>query len=175
MSLGQFGKLQSYLMIPSMVLIYPVASLADRLHPLRMLLIGGCTLPVLYFLMFTLAHSVSGYVVIMAIIVPINAFYSACIGPVSMRLWPKDRYGQFGSANAMFSASFSIVGSLAGGLFLDLLASHLSSGSDDYYRYIYLWVAVFQMLSMVFLWQVYRGWLRYGGRSDYVPPSVGGT
>jgi MFS family permease len=174
MSLGQFGKLQSYLMIPSMVLIYPAASLADRLHPLRILLIGGCTMPVLYFLVFILAHSIPVYVTLMAIIVPINAFYGACLGPTSMLLWPKERYGQFGSANAMFYASFGIVGSLGAGLFLDLLASRLPLGDNDYYRYIFLWISVFQMLAMVFLWQVYRGWQRHGGRSGYVPPSVSG-
>jgi hypothetical protein len=68
------------------------------------------------------------------------------------------------------SASWEVWGQV----FLDLLASRLPPRDNDYYRYIYLWIAVFQMLAVIFLWQVYRGWLRHGGRSGYVPPSVNG-
>jgi hypothetical protein len=172
MTLGQFGKLQSYLVIPSLLLIYPTAAIADRVHPLRVLLWTGGVLPALYFLMFIFAHSIPVYILMMAMIAPMNAFHIACSGPTIMRLMPKERFGQFASANAMFHAMFAIAGSLAGGLFLDILSRFLKGGGDDYYRYIFLWLTVFQTMSMVFLLLVYRGWQRHGGQTAYVPPSV---
>lgn len=173
MSLGHFGKLMSYIAIPTILLTYPVGALADRLHPLRVLFVIGCLLPALYFLMFGLAHGTVTFIVLLAIITPLNGFYHACSGPTAMRLLPKERFGQFGSANAMFVSLFGIGGSLAGGLFLDLLARHRPPGDEDYYRYLFLWVATFQTVGIIFLSLVYRGWLRHGGRTAYVPPSVG--
>ena len=105
---------------------------------------------------------------------PANVLYLASSLAIMMRLLPKDRYGQFGSADAMVRSISSIVMSVVAGILLGLAESRYG-GDEEYYRWMYLWAAFFQLLAFFFIWRVYRYWKQYGGDEHYVPPTVGST
>ncbi|MEX0776628.1 MAG: MFS transporter [Phycisphaeraceae bacterium] len=172
MGLDRFGQVMAFLMIPQILLVYPAGMLADRFHPLRLLLWMACILPVVNLLIFFLARDPTSYTVLLAMLVPAMALSGAAAAPTLMLLLPKDRYGQFGSADAMGRSLCVIIGSVVAGGIMDLLKASYQ-GSEAYNSYMYLWTFVFQAIGLFFLFRVYRGWLRYGGREHYVPPAVG--
>jgi MFS-type transporter involved in bile tolerance (Atg22 family) len=88
--------------------------------------------------------------------------YGAANLPMYAVLLPKDRYGQFCSAQAMINALAMIMANYFAGWFIDAAGN---------YRYIYAWYAVFTLLSLICMLPVYVGWKRYGGDAAYVPPS----
>ena len=102
---------------------------------------------------------------------PVGALYAVAAFPLEMLLFPKDRFGQFGSANAMVRSIGTIVLSLVAGVFLDLM-KRIYAGDEDYYRWMYIWAFVFQVVALGFMLKVYKYWKQYGGDKYYTPPSV---
>lgn len=92
-----------------------------------------------------------------------STFTAAADLPMYALLLPKDRYGQFCSAQAAMSCIGMIAGNAVSGLFLDWIAD---------YRYIFLWRVMFSTLGLGVLFIVYLGWRRYGGAKHYVAPPV---
>jgi hypothetical protein len=75
-------------------------------------------------------------------------------------LYPRDRYGQCGSAGGMTA---SIAGAAMGpvcGLFFDWVKD---------YRYIYVWPAVFYFCAACGAWLTYREWKALGGENYKAP------
>jgi len=89
--------------------------------------------------------------------------------PMYMRLLPRDRYGQFASANAMVRAFAKIFLSVAIGAFLGSLAARYG---ERRYNFIAAWQLFFQILAVVFLLLLYRQWKSHGGSKNYIPPGT---
>jgi hypothetical protein len=89
-----------------------------------------------------------------------------------MRVFPKERYGQFCSANAMIRSILVLVGGLAAGVFMDVM-KRACHGSDYAYRFMSTWTFGFSLLSYICLLLVYREWKRLGGDKTFVPPEPG--
>jgi len=106
-----------------------------------------------------------------AISLPVAAMWNAAEFPLMMRLLPRERYGQFCSANALVRSAAMIVGGLVAGGLLDLMR-RVHGGSDYAYRYIPIWQVVFFSMSLLFFYRVYRQWKARGGMQGYVPPQV---
>ena len=81
--------------------------------------------------------------------------------PMYAALLPRDRYGQFCSAQAMVNAVAMIIANYGAGRFIDLVHN---------YRFIYLWASVFAVLSTISMIVVYKGWRKNGGSQNYVVP-----
>ena len=76
-------------------------------------------------------------------------------------LYPRERYGQFGSAGAMVSSiGAALIGPLCG-LFLDYIKD---------YRYVFLWPVPFYLAGAGIAWLVYRKWKAMGGETGYQAP-----
>jgi hypothetical protein len=84
-----------------------------------------------------------------------------------MRFFPRDRYGQFCSTNAIWRSAGGILGGLLAGGFLDLVGHWV--GKEKAYFYIPVWNVFFAIPGLFLFWNIYRSWKRYGG-DDYVPP-----
>lgn len=164
----------------SLFLHYPSGALADRFHPLRVMVAIKITMIVLTPLQFIwLFRSTwdpgTAYCILVAfslIDLPLWLLYNAAAMPMQMRLLPKDRYGQFSSFNALCSAFFDIVASFVVGPFMILLRRWFPDatyGEDFCYRLVSLWKVPFMVGMLVFLLLLYREWKRLGGDS-YVPP-----
>ena len=76
-------------------------------------------------------------------------------------LYPRERYGQFGSAGAMVSSiGAALIGPLCG-LFFDYVKD---------YRYVFLWPVPFYLAGACAAWLVYRKWKLMGGEAGYKAP-----
>jgi MFS family permease len=176
LTLAQFGHIAACTGIVGMLLTYPAGIVADKYHPLRvelvmmivMVLMGPLSLAYLCFDMSP--QTVYYYYFTIAMIsVPAGTLFSASQFPTEMRIFPKERFGQFCSAQAMIRSFGTILGGLVAGAAFDLLKWHYN-GSDYAYRWVPLWSWICQILALACLFQVYRGWKYYGGLKGYVPP-----
>jgi hypothetical protein len=89
---------------------------------------------------------------------------------MEMRVFPKSRFGQFCSAQAMLRSTFTVISGMLAGLFIDLVRN-LCNGSDYAYRFIYVWITFFTAISAVFMVKVYITWYKLGGDKHFHPPA----
>ena len=177
LGLTQIGQINGWTNIAVSILILGSGWLADRIHPIRVCLIGqsllvGLTLPAMMVWIFWQPPPPMAFLIWMVISLVLNAPAQALIGvwdpPLFMRLFPRDRYGQFCSANSIWRAAGIILGGVLAGVFLDLLKRVV--GPAEVYRYIPIWQFVFSVPVLAFLVLLYRSWRRFGGDEAYVPP-----
>jgi len=161
LSLEQIGKINAYTGLLTVVLMYPMGWLSDRFHPMRMYLLSMLLTIPMTVLSFFLIHGLVSYTALSMIKVPIGALMSATSLPLVMLLFPKDRFGQFASAQAMVNAAVVVAGNFAAGKFMDWIGD---------YRYLWVWMFFFEVLALLFMLLVYRGWQRHGGREHYQSP-----
>lgn len=179
LSLAQIGTLAGVGGVWTVVLYYFGGILADRFHPLRTLLVATtvntlCFAPIgLLWLFFNPTPQVYFYVCLSVGILqaPIGVLNGVSYTPSEMRVFPKERYGQFCSANAMVRSVLCLVGGLVAGLFMDLMKK-VYHGSDYAYRYLPVWSFTFGLLGYVCFLMLYREWKRLGGVQGFVPPEV---
>jgi len=179
LSLGQIGQLNSCVTITSAVLILGSGWLADRIHPIRVVMIGVAANifianPLMLIWLFWQPDPATAFWINIAIAVCITAPVTALVGvwdpPLFMRLFPRSRYGQFCSANSIWRAVGSIIGSASIGIFLDT-ARHFVGDARAYFL-IAAWQLFFNIPAAWLAWQLFRSWKRYGGDESYVPPVV---
>lgn len=164
LSLAQIGIIAGISSVADLLLTYPAGALGDRFHPLRVLLwshraqlavIPLALLWLFYFPSPQVAFVISiGFIILAA---PVNACINAVTLPMHMRVFPHDRFGQFGSAQALVRALGAILGGLLAGLFVDATRI-LHHGSDFGYRYYPIWIFFWSAVAYGFLSRFYSEW-----------------
>ncbi|MFB3892633.1 MAG: hypothetical protein ACE15C_11490 [Phycisphaerae bacterium] len=190
-SLDDLGKLGAISGFVSLLMQYPAGWLSDRWNPVRVFMLTtfitfGQNFLQLIFLIWPLFgwgdFAPNTALAIMALfsftLMPFSQLHGAAEIPMYMRLLPRERYGQFCSANAMLRSLAQIFGSLSVGPLFDWL-SHTdwikSYGENFHYRFYPIWVIFFQIFAFYFLWRLYREWKARGGDKGYTPPPVDAT
>jgi len=177
---GTYGKVVGVTGIISMSLLYPAGMIADRFHPLRVLILCSflsfCSVPfvlTLYFGFqhFSMDHRLILWICISALSLPFSALNQAAELPMYMKLLPKERFGQFCSANAMIRSCALIIGGIGCGLFLDY-TKKFNPDPNYCYRFVPLWAVTFHIGVLIFYTLLYREWKRLGGLKNYVAPQV---
>jgi hypothetical protein len=102
-------------------------------------------------------------------VMPLFVIAEAAELPMYMRLLPRDRYGQFASANAMVRAFVRIFLSVAAGAFIAWMGRWYG---ERRYTWVAGWQLFFQVLAAGFLILLYRQWKRHGGDEHYTPPQT---
>ena len=177
LDLGIIGKIGGIAGIISTILLYPAGMISDKYHALRtMLVAAAATILVSSVSLMWLFIPDPSYKLVLTVSIvtgiiglPFGTLYNAASMPMYMRLLPKDRYGQFGSADAIIRSVALIIFSLLAGKYLDFFKSYYH-GNEFYYRWIPVWTISFQIMSLFFLWKLYQEWKRLGGDKDFVPP-----
>jgi hypothetical protein len=161
-SLGQLGKVAGWSAVFSTLLLYPAGALVDRIHPLRIMLFSTgiivllSPVPLIWLFCNPSPHtSMVIYTVYSFVVLPATILYTAGSLPMYMRLLPKERFGQFCSADAMLRSIAVIAAGPLLGVLLDALKWKLN-GDSHYYRYTPIWAAVLQAFSLYFLYRVFR-------------------
>lgn len=177
LDLTQIGRLSGIFAIIGGVFILLSGWLADRYHPVRITMIGftlnALLIPLNLIWLFWHPNSQTVFfmcVLINFILAPISAFVGVLDPPLFMRIFPRERYGQYCSANALCrSLAMIFMGTLAG-VYLDVLTNFF--GRDTAYRLIPVWNLFFTATAAFFLFKLYQSWKKYGGDETYVPPSI---
>ena len=155
--------------------------LADRYHPIRVVLWGLVAQlliePIgLIWLFWHPAPKVIFYVMgamSVCLRAPITSLVWVMDPPLFMRVFPRERYGQFGSANAMCRSFASMIGGLLVGVYLDVLTRHF--GAKTAYCLLPLWSIIFYAGTLFCMFKFYRSWKQHGGDSAYVAPLPSGS
>ncbi|MFA5205364.1 MAG: MFS transporter [Lentisphaeria bacterium] len=196
--IGHLGGINSLVMS---VAILGSGWLADRFHPIRVVLVGfilqTITTPIGFIWVFW--HPDPNVVYWFSLVnslvigVPIGALIGVYDPPLFMRTFPRSRYGQYCSANAMLRSIAAIIGGAGAGIYLDLLKGFFSrpeiqngalkvmyagqgcTGEDVAYRLIPLWSWVCTGLATFFMYKLFQSWKSLGGDEHYAPPLLGGS
>lgn len=178
LSLHQIGTVVGVSSISSAVFVLGAGWLADRFHPTRVVIAGllgqvCLALPAqCVFLLWKPSPQVAFYawiVICVFFISPAAALVSMFDPPLFMRYFPRERYGQFCSANALWRSLALIMGGVAVGRYLDCLKDRV--GATRAYLWLPVWQWFFCMLMLIVMWRVYRSWQRHGGDKAYAAPA----
>jgi maltose/moltooligosaccharide transporter len=175
LTLKDIGIIAAAVSVAAAVLTYPAGILADRFHPMRLMVWMKLSIvlvtPLNFVWLFTnypASHNFWILVVLNVINLPLLLIYQASLMPLFMRLFPREQFGQFCSFIAICQAAIGALGGLLGGMFIDWMRVRFSSalfGPDFCYRLIPAWDLFFYGLGLLALALVYREWLRLGGDS----------
>jgi len=168
-SLARGGLKGIFFSIFGLLLAYPMGALVDRWNPLRIFLVCsfiGLPFTVAYFLWY---HSyVFGFWMDL-IRTPFNMLLAWCAVPMLIIIYPKTKYGQFSSANALVRQAVAAVAGPLGAILMDILTR--KALDTDNFRYGYLFQFFAHGLSFIAMLGVYYYWKKLGGE-NYVAPEV---
>lgn len=154
----QIGKLNAYAAVASVIFMYPLGILIDRLGSHKSLIMGMIVFCAVRFASFFLVDGYWSMLVWYILwIIPYSLFSLAAF-KWAIDLYPRKRYGQFSSAGAM-------VCSFGGALLGPICGLFLSWVND--YRYVLLWPVAFQLVGICGALIIYRKWKAMGGEAGY--------
>jgi len=180
LTLLQIGKIAAAVGVANLIISYPVGMLADRFHPLRVMVwikvAIVITTPLNFIWLFTRFPTDVNFrifIVLQVISVPLVLINLGIYLPVLMRIFPKEKFGQFCSFNAICCSLVGAAGGLLAGGFFDLMRRVLPDatwGKDFCYRMAPVWTLPFLILGLMVLFPLYRTWKQLGGIEHYIPP-----
>jgi MFS family permease len=162
MSRDAFGKILAWGGMVTIPLFFVLGPIVDRFHPLRVVLTGFVTMCITGALSFVFMHNAHSFLIVMITYMVASGVYFGGNASLLPRLLPRERYGQFCSANAMVNATAMIVAPYLCGLLLDVMKD---------YRWVFLWASVWSGAGAMITFIVLRHWKRLGGDASYVPPA----
>lgn len=143
------------------LLAYPFGILLDRWGSHRTLITAFLVSVPLALLMFFFTSSKWSFVAWTILREVPWALAALALAKWTVDVYPRTRYGQFGSAGALFSSLGAMALGPLGGLFIDWTGS---------YRYLLLWQAGFLTVGIIAALVVHRRWQALGGESSYRAP-----
>lgn len=171
-SIGEIGGVSCVVVA---VMITISGWLADRYHPIRIVLLGlilqvVLVIPAAMTWIFFNPSPQTSYYLSMLYAVALNAPVGALVGvldpPMFMRLFPRSHYGQFCSANAMWRSISLIINGTLVGIFFDVLGRWV--GKERAYAFIPVWQLLFFLLMLFFIYKVFKKWKELGGDENYI-------
>ena len=161
LSLDQIGTINATGALAVIVTLIPLGWLLDRVGGHKMLIAGYLlqTISPLFFFVFVHGYW-SALVCCIFGAVPI-AVTGLSASKWAVDVYPRARYGQFGSAGALFSSLGAMVLGPLCGIFIDTV--HV-------YRFLYVWYAVFALIGAFSAMVVFRRWTALGGPHNYQAP-----
>ncbi len=183
LNMGQIGHILFLSQMIGAALMIPAGWLADKLHPVRVYFLF-LTLTILnpivqstwIFADFGPQWNYYSQLAVFMLFLPLNTLRDAAELPMYMKLLPKERFGQFCSANEMVRSMVMIAVPICFGFLMDSLR-HGRLGfapmGDFVYRLFPIWWAMW-LIPCIFCYSiVYREWKKRGGAEGYTPPSAG--
>ena len=177
LSMAQIGIVDGCVSIAVGLLTLVAGWLADRYHPIRVVMAGSLVALVLMipanmvWLFWHPAPAVAFWVVIVirvGLAAPAQALLGMGDPPMLMRLFPRSHYGQFCSTNAVWRAIGGMIGGVLTGVYLDFVSHWV--GRDQAYFYLPFWSLMFSLPTFILLTRLYLSWKRHGGDDAYVAP-----
>ena len=167
-TMGQLGNVIGITALVSMFLQPPCGWVVDKVHPLRVVLATATIGVALTVLQYFFLWDWPSYLTFTAAGLVFANISNAAGIPLLMHIFPRDKYGQFCSANGATKSLAQVVGSFAAGPFVDWISN--CGKYEAGYRLAFLWQAAFAAMSLLCLVGVFVYWKRLGGDKGYVPP-----
>ena len=161
LSLQEFGEVAGWTYVVQIPVFFIVGFFVDRFHPMRVTVAGMLLATVSYFCCFWFVDSRHTLLVWWSLNQAALAVYLGSASALGPRLLPRERYGQFISANLIFG--------MVGLIFAPPLVGWLLQRIRDY-RYVFIFCGVLTALSLVALLRLHARWKKLGGELNYIPP-----
>ncbi|MEO7934201.1 MAG: MFS transporter [Chthoniobacterales bacterium] len=163
LSLDTIGKMQAW---PSLVIVllgYPLGALVDRLNPMRvlgpsLLLWALCNVASFFFL-----RGATSLLLCIGAIMIASFIFGICASVATVEIFPREKIGQFCSANSISQQVFCFLITPLAGLFFDWIKD---------YTYVYLWSAVAQFLAAAIFTKVCFNWRHRTGLLAEIEPQL---
>jgi len=161
LTLQDFGEVKGWTFVVQIPVFSIVGVFVDRFHPMRVTVAGMVLTMLTYFGCYWGVHDRTSLLVWWCVNQVAIAIFLGAASALSPRLLPRDRYGQFVSANLIFGMIGMIFSPPLIGWLLERLAD---------YRYAFALCGVCCALSLLMLVALYLQWQRLGGAGGYTPP-----
>ena len=162
LGMERYGKYLVLTYIISFILSYPLGSLADRFHPLRVCIVTLVLYTAVGFYGGFFARTPQSFAIAFVAHGVVSGLFYTVQVPVYQRLLPAGKFGQFYSAaNLLVGLGFVILPA-AIGLMLD--------ATGNVYRYTFLSGGLIAVTAAVTLLAVHARFMRMGGPKGYVAP-----
>lgn len=162
-SVAEFGRIKGWTFLPQILVFACCGPLIDKFHSLRILLVGIVGIVVTFFAGFFLVHTPNQFLAWWIINQLMIALFQLAYLAMFPALFPREKYGQFFSANQLFFSLGLVVAPFLCGWLMDVVKN---------YRYLYLWSGTCAALAMLSAFSLFRHWKRLGGDAGYVPPET---
>jgi MFS family permease len=163
LSLDEFGKVKGWTFLVQIPVFLLVGQFVDRFHPVRIAVVGMFLETITYLGCYWFIHDANSLLVWLCLNQAAIAVYLGAFMALAPRLLPRERYGQFISANGIFGITSLIIAPPLVGRLLDTIRD---------YRYIYLLCAFCTVMAMLVSWTLYLQWKKLGGDAGYTPPDT---
>lgn len=160
-SLTHIGHIGAITQILGLAMAMPLGYAVDKYNFFRMTESGLIGRGIVALLGWFYVHDYPSLLVYSLVMAFVTGIYFAGLQKMQIAVFPKERYGQFGSANSAY-ASLGMIGlAVVAGQFVDWMGT---------YRSTLLWVGAFSFVaSVLFIWTE-KQWLRLGGWDNYKAP-----
>ncbi len=160
MSVAEYGKVIGYGALASALVVLPMGRIMSRFHPLYIFLTGGLIVMATNVFGYFFVHSATTFMVVGIAMTVVYTIQNMAATPMGIALLPRDKYGQFSSAQGMIVSFAMFTGSYLGGVVTDIAG----------YRVMFVWDFCVTGLAMLALLVVAKEWKRFGGKEMYQPP-----
>jgi maltose/moltooligosaccharide transporter len=161
LTLETLGKINGWSALIGVLISFPCGYWADKLHPLRLYTLSVILVIGVNVMGYFYAYDMFSYAVTALSLAIVYTIQATCTLPMFAALLPRERYGQFCSAQAIFAAFWLTVANWGGGWFIDATGD---------YRNIFIWDIFFTVGALIALIPVSRTWQQCGGKTNYIAP-----
>ncbi|MDF3058513.1 MAG: hypothetical protein K0R17_2728 [Rariglobus sp.] len=151
LDLDTIGKMQAWPTLGIVLLGYPLGALLDRFQPVRLVAVGLLMWAASNVVSFFFLRDATSLLVCMGLITLSQFVYGICVGVVMVEVFPREKIGQFSSANNIVHSIITFVLTPFVGMFFDWVNN---------YTYAYLWSATCQLVAAALFVKVYFNWRR---------------
>lgn len=164
LSLDEFGKVKGWTFLVQIPVFLLVGHFVDRFHPVRVAILGMFLESVTFLGCYWFTRDASSLLLWLCLNQAAIAVYLGAFMALGPRILPRERYGQFLSANGILGITSLIIAPPLVGKLLEMLRD---------YRYIYLLCGFCTVMCMLASWVLYTQWKKLGGDTGYAPPETG--
>ena len=146
---------------PFILLLYFIMGfLVDYFKAIRVYFAGMILVIAANIYGYFFCHGFVSYVVVAVALSIVYCIQNSSTMPLFVDVLPKDRYGQFCSAQALFRSVLMFICNAIAGITVALFG----------YRFIFVWDALFTIFALFATFMMARRWSQLGGIKSYIAP-----
>lgn len=158
---GEFGYITGATAAVGLIMTLPLGVLIDKYRAIRIYVTGMILVIIANIYGYFFCQDALGFSIVSFGLALVYCIQNTANLPLFIELLPKDRYGQFCSAQAIFRSIIMVGATAISGLYIYIFG----------YRYMFVWDAVFTTIALGALVMVWKGWRKNGGPDEYVAPN----
>jgi maltose/moltooligosaccharide transporter len=158
---AEFGRIKGWTLLPKVIIFLALGPMIDRFHALRVLKVGIILVTLTYLAGFIVVHTPGQFLWWWISNEIAHAVFQLAYLAMFPALLPRDKYGQYFSANQLFFSVGLVASPFLCGWLMDVVKD---------YRYLYIWSGGWGICTTFFVYALYRHWQRLGGDAGYVAP-----